>query len=266
MKKILVLLLAVVCGSSSVYAQSAYQLLRTATRINFKAVPYGTISRHLQAPAASQRLASRVAKLTNPSTFSTYFQNRIFKTKAGVVLRPEIHLLTRFEAPVLYHPSSLWGSYRYLRVLTKLSQRPGAVHPKYASEWKHIYQVTSYNGVHHIVNQRTLKSLYHSMRNKAKERKEPFYIRLDEMMREAPASLHPYHGDPKYQEFFHNSARQLELYRKGGVRAIVTDYFVQLNKFHKADSQRVPAISQEIVNNTLLEARLWAETFHLRWK
>ena len=85
-------------------------------------------------------------------------------------------------------------------------------------------------------------------------------------MREAPASWHPYHGDPKYQEFFHNSARQLELYRKGGVRAIVTDYFVQLNKFHKADSQRVPAISQEIVNNTLLEARLWAETFHLRWK
>ena len=267
MKKILVFLIAVLfCASPTVYAQSAYQLFRTATRINFKAVPYGTISRHLQAPAASQRLASRVAKLTNPSTFSTYFQNRIFKTKAGVVLQPEIHLLTRFEAPVLVHPSSLWGSYHYLRVLTKLSQRPGAVHPNYASEWKHIYQVTSYNGVHHIVNQTTLKSLYHSMRNKAKERKESFYIRLDEMMREAPASLHPYHGNPEYMKVFHNSAHQLELYRKGGIRAVVVDYFMQLKKFHKENPTKAPAIPQEVINNTLLEAKLWAETFHLKWK
>ena len=266
MKKILVLLLAVVCGSSSVYAQSAYQLFRTATRINFKAVPYGTISRHLQAPAASQRLASRVAKLTNPSTFSTYFQNRIFKTKAGVVLQPEIHLLTRFEAPVLVHPSSLWGSYHYLRVLTKLSQRPGAVHPKYASEWKHIYQVTSYNGVHHIVNQRTLKSLYHSMRNKAKERKESFYIRLDEMMREAPASLHPFHGNPEYKTFFHNPERQMQLYEEGGIRAIVVDYFISLHRFHTKHPNTAPFIPTDVRKNTLLEAKLWAETFHLKWK
>lgn len=266
MKKILVLLLAVVCGSSSVYAQSAYQLFRTATRINFKAVPYGTISRHLQAPAASQRLASRVAKLTNPSTFSTYFQNRIFKTKAGVVLQPEIHLLTRFEVPVLVHPSSLWGSYHYLRVLTKLSQRPGAVHPKYASEWKHIYQVTSYNGVHHIVNQRTLKSLYHSMRNKAKERKEPFYIRLDEMMREAPASLHPFHGNPEYKTFFHNPERQMQLYEEGGIRAIVVDYFISLHRFHTKHPNTAPFIPTDVRKNTLLEAKLWAETFHLKWK
>ncbi len=267
MKKILVFLIAVLfCASPTVYAQSAYQVLRTVSRVKFKAVPYGKISRHLQAPIASQKLAEQVASLTYPSAIKSYPQNRIKLKGSGFFLQPEVHIITQFDAPILSHPSSLWGSYQYMRVLTKLAQQPGAINPKYAKEWKRLHQVTSYNGVHHIVNQRTLKAIYGAMKHRAEANQEPFTLRLDELLRGAPASLHPFHGNPEYKTFFHNPERQMQLYEEGGIRAIVVDYFISLHRFHTKHPNTAPFIPTDVRKNTLLEAKLWAETFHLKWK
>ncbi len=267
MKKILVLLLAVLCCSpAAVNAQSAYKIVQTATRITFKPYPYGSISRHLCAPVPSKELAEQVARLTHPHSCKIYLQDRVFKTSSGRLFIPEIHIITQFSSPVLSNPSSLWGSYQYLRVLTKLSRQPGAVNPRFAEQWKKIHHVTSYNGVHHIVNKTTLKTIYAQMKAEAARKHEPFTIRLEELMREAPGALHPFHGNPYYKTFFHNADRQLELYEKGGVRAIVVDYFQSVNRFHKKNPDQAPFVSPQVMKNTLLEAELWSKTFHLKWK
>lgn len=267
MRKILVFLVVLFgCCQPVLHAQSAYQLVQTATRATFQLYPYGMVARHLRAPVLSKGLASQVARLTHPNSFKTYTQERICKTSAGTVLVPEIHIVTRFSSPILSNPSSLWGSYQYLRILAKLSHQPGAVNPRYEQQWKRIHQVTSYNGVHHIVNKTTLKELYMRMKEEAKQKHEPFTLQLDALMREAPAALHPFHGNPYYKTFFHNSDRQLQLYEQGGVRAIVVDYFQSVNRFHKKNPEQAPFISPQVMKNTLLEAKLWCETFHLKWK
>ncbi len=265
MKKILVLLLAVCFSNPVVYAQSGYQVLKGAPKFLQK---HGAIiARRMRAPVDSEQLAERVARLTLPTVFTKYRQSTLFKRQGkALFLQPEIFIQTEFKIPVFTHPSLLWGSYQYLRVLTKVAQTPGAVKSKYVKEWKTLRQVTSYNGVHHIVNQRTLRNIYTQMKHRAKESGVPFTVRLHELLNGAPASLHPYHGNPKYKNVFHNLERQEYLYQKGGVQAIVTDYFKQLNKFHRANPKEAPKIPTEVIANTLLEAKLWAETFHLKWK
>lgn len=267
MRRILVFLIALFfCSNVAVYGQSAYKLVRAAKRVKFKQAPLGTINRHLQAPLKSANLAKEVARLTNPAILEYYSLNNSVKTKQGIVTVPEIHIVTEFPTPILNNPSTLWGSYRYLRVLTSLSREKGAVNPRYADKWKHIFTVTSYNGVHHIVNKSTLKEIYYQMKNKAARKGEAFTVRLDDMQREAPASLHPFHGNPEYSVLFHNLNRQMALYEKGGIRAILTDYFNGLRELHARFPKEAPAVPEEVINNTLLEAKLWAETFQLKWK
>ena len=65
---------------------------------------------------------------------------------------------------------------------------------------------------------------------------------------------------------FHNINHQLALYDEGGVRAIILDYFDHMQELHKLYPNEAPAIYQEMVDNTLKEAQLWAETYRLRWK
>lgn len=265
MKKILVLLLAVCFSNPVVYAQSGYQVLKGAPKLLQK--QGGSITRRMRAPVDSEQLAERVARLTLPTALTKYRQITLFKQQGQAsFLQPEVFIQTEFDVPVFTHPSLLWGSYQYLRVLTKLAQTPGAVKSKYVKEWKNLRQTTSYNGVHHIVNQRTLKNIYGEMKRRAKENGAPFTLRLHELLHGAPASLHPYHGNPKYKNVFHNLERQERLYARGGIQAIVVDYFKQLNKFHRANPKEAPEIPTEVIANTLLEAKLWAETFHLKWK
>lgn len=267
MKKILVVLLVMFFGAqAAVYGQSAYQLVKLSRRVKFKPKPMGQINQHMRVPLASSSLALHVAKLRHPTALESFEKERIFKTKQGEVTVPEIHLVSSFPTPILRDPSTLWGSYHYLRVLTSMSRERGAVHPDYAEQWKYIFYVGSYNGVHHIVNKSTLKEIYFEMKKEAAAKGEPFTVRLDEMQRDAPGSLHPYHGNPQYSVLFHNINRQMELYRRGGIREIVRDYFKELQRYHEKNPQEAPFIPQQVIHNTLLEAKLWSETFHLRWK
>ncbi|OUO56606.1 hypothetical protein [Candidatus Avelusimicrobium gallicola] len=267
MKKILVLLVVLLLESQSVvFGQSAYQLVRVAKRAKFKPVSTGKITGHVQAPLASASLAQYISSLRKPTSLRTYTQNRTFANKLGTVTVPEIHIELSFPAPILRSPSTLWGSYHYLRVLTSLSRERGAVHPKYIPLWKSIFYVGGYNGVHHIVNKSTLKEIYATMKREAMEKGQPWTIRLDELQRNAPGSLHPFHGRPEFSVLFHNIDRQLALYQQGGIRAIIIDYFDALDAFHKMYPNEAPFIPPHVRQNTLLEAKLWSETFHLKWE
>lgn len=86
------------------------------------------------------------------------------------------------------------------------------------------------------------------------------------MQNDAPGIIHPFHGNPEYQVMFHNINRQLALYDEGGVRAIILDYFNNMQELHRLYPREAPVIYQEMVDNTLKEAQLWAETYRLRWK
>ena len=267
MKKILVCCFAWFCFShTAVHGQSAYQLVKVAQRIQFTNASMANISSYIRAPITSALLAEHVALLRKPTAYYAFSKNYVFSNKRGHLELPEVHIVAVFPAPILNSPSTLWGSYHYLRVLTSLSRRQGAVNPKFEKEWKSVFQIGGYNGVHHIVNKSTLKTIYQEMKRKAIQKGEVFTVNLDELQREAPGSLHPFHGRPEYSVLFHNVDRQLDLYRQGGIRAIVTDYFNELQRIHQMYPQKAPQPSQEVVNNTLLEAQLWSETFGLRWQ
>lgn len=266
MTKAFAALLLLVFSQCAVFGQNAYQILKSVPKATLAAKPGAIVYRHLQAPAASARLAAEVARLPNPSEISHFYQNKIFRNKRGTVVVPQIHIMISFPAPVLKDPSSLWGSYHYISALTKLSRTPGAVHPKYAHKWKHIQATTRYNGVHHIVNKSTLKVIYEEMKQKAIRNGRPFTVNLADMQRDAPGSLHPFHGRPEHAVVFHNLDNQLKLYRRGGIKAIVQDYFAQLQRFRLLYPQEAPFISDEVIHNTLLEAKLWSDMFHLKWE
>lgn len=265
MKKTLVALALLWFSQYAVYAQNAYQVLKSASKVKVSAKSAAVINRHMCAPASCARLASQVASLSRPFQRSHYYQNHIVQKKMGTVVIPQIHIITTFSAPVLKDPSSLWGSYHYMRALTKLSRTQGAVHPQYASKWKDVFTTTRYNGVHHIVNKSTLKAIYDEMKRQAASKGRVFTVNLEDMQREAPGSLHPFHGNPKHAVVFHNLDNQMRLYRRGGIKAIVLDYFAQLQRFRLLYPD-APFIPQEVVTNTLLEAQLWSETFQLKWE
>lgn len=267
MKKILVL--SAVClfaGNTVVYSQSAYQLVKNTPQFTIQSTSIKLVSRHLKAPLSSSSLAKHVSELRVPIFTNTYAQGTLLDVSPKKIIIPEIHIISSFPISVLRNPSSLWGSYRYLRVLTSLSRESGSVHPQYIDEWNKIFQVSGYNGVHHIVNKSTLKVIYHELKQEAAAKKQVWTISLEDLQNNTPASLHPFHGKPEYSGFFHNMDRQLLLYREGGVRAIITDYFRELAKFHEMYPEEAPYIPQQVVNNTVLEAKLWCETFGLKWK
>lgn len=267
MRQILVFLISsFLLSPLPLFGQSAYQLLQSTAKRRFHVVAPSVINRHLKAPIKSASLAKQVARLSHPSSINIFTEEQRVYTSQGTRLVPEIHIITEFHSPVLRSPSTLWGSYRYLRVLTALSRDKKYIHPANVEQWKDVFVVNKYCGVHHIVNKNTLKEIYRAAKAQAALNKQDYGVSLDEMQREAPASLHPFHGNKKYSKIFHNTTRQLELYQQGGVRAILVDYFQSLRALHQNHPNEAPAVPREVINNTLLEGKLWAETFHLRWK
>lgn len=260
------LLVAVLLGSAVLsYGQSAYQIVRSARKLTVKPVTEH-ISRHLRAPIANATLAKQVANLKNPASLQVFSDYRIFQNKKGKVYIPQINIVSEFDVPPLKDPSSLWGSYRYLRVLTSLSRENLIIDPQYKAMWRRVFNVEEYCGVHHIVNKSTLKDIYFQMKQKAAAKHEVVSFRLDDMQKDAPGSLHPFHGNKQFSSVFHNQARQLKLYEQGGVKLIILDYFKNLQRLAREYPGVAPKISEEVIKNTLLEAKLWSKTFNLRWQ
>ncbi len=271
MKKVLVIWLAfcfcMIASQPLLYGQKT--IFHVVTLPSVKGVKPNLerlVSGYWNLPAVTRELAEQVIRLKKPYAVSIFPNKRTLYTPQGQFSQLDIDILASIPAPVLRHPSSIWGSYAYLRAIVSLASKEESVHPLYAKEWKKIYSDDSYRGIHHIVNRSTLRTIYLEKQQKALLNKEPFVIKLNELQRNAPASLHPFHGDFRYTGFFHNSARQLDLYRKGGIRLIVLDYFRELMKLHKKYPKEAPFIPKAVIDNTLLEAKLWSEAYGLNWE
>lgn len=269
MKKLLVLLITLLLSNTAVFSQNAYRVLRSAGNRVGKVANVGNtrITRHITAPASSANLAKKVVQTYSPNYTNVYFRNTTFRNKYWPATTiPQVVISTEFKTPILRNPSTLWGNYRYLKELVRLSQERGAVAKGYEKKWRNIRDVSTYRGVHHIVNKSTLKEIYTRKKIKSQNNHKPYPVSLGEMQNDAPGIIHPFHGNPEYQVMFHNINRQLALYDEGGVRAIILDYFNNMQELHRLYPREAPVIYQEMVDNTLKEAQLWAETYRLRWK
>ena len=162
MKKLLVLLFALLLSNTAVFSQNAYKVLRSAPNRVGKIATLSTprITRHLTAPKSSAKLAQQVVALNAPKYTNVYFRNTTFKNKYWPATTvPQVVISTEFKVPLLREPSTLWGSYRYLKELVRLSQEPGAVAKGYERKWRKIRDVATYRGVHHIVNTISFKEI-----------------------------------------------------------------------------------------------------------
>jgi len=163
MKKLLVLLITLLLSNTAVFSQNAYRVLRSAGNRVGKVANVGNtrITRHITAPASSANLAKKVVQTYSPNYTNVYFRNTTFRNKYWPATTvPQVVISTEFKTPILRNPSTLWGSYRYLKELVRLSQERGAVAKGYEKKWRNIRDVATYRGVHHIVNKSTLKEIY----------------------------------------------------------------------------------------------------------
>lgn len=253
-------------NSALCYGQSAYQFLKVTGKLKEDNAAVQVVSRHLRAPITSAKLAKRVAGLKDPGSLRVFSDYRIINKHKKKLYLPRINIVAQYQAPLLKSPAALWGSYRYLHLLIGFSRDGANVDLAYQDEWKRIDNPSSYRGVHHIVNKTTLKQIYERMEAAAAAENKIYPIRLSDMQKDAPGSFHPFHGKEKFSSIFHNSQRQLELYEQGGVKLIILDYFKSLERLAKDYPQEAPKVPAEVVKNTLLEAKLWANTFLLRWE
>lgn len=257
----LVLVLALL--SCSAFGQSAFSVVRapTALRTSFQPI---VISRSLLLPKSQIPLAVRACTLRSPCVVSNP-QKVSVHINAATISR--IHMEALFAIPRLNRPENIYGGYNYLRTMTKLSYRSSDnIENIYQNAWQKINLTRGYNGAHHIVNKSTLEQIHQNMKAKARERGEVFTINLSEMQNNAPAIFHRLHGDPEFTSVFHNKERQLKIYYTSGMKAVIDDFFEQVNLIAWESEGLVPQIPLKVIDGTYVEAELWCKTFNLRWE
>ena len=231
-------------------AQSAYQIMRSVVKGNIQ--KRITICRTIKAPIEQSKLVADVLK--------THKQTSIYST----ICKNELKVTSQFTAPVLKRPETLYGSYKYLKILSLLSKEATYIDKQFAFIWKNINKTQSYNGVHHIVNKSTLKQIHHDMKMRARRDGEAFTINLAQLQNTAPGAFHIMHGNPKYNTVFHNQELQYKIYKKYGISGIIKNYFYEINKLNlEVGLKPIPGF---VIQGTLKEAELWAKTFKLRWR
>lgn len=129
-------------------------------------------------------------------------------------------------------PSRVVGPNKYLKGMSKRF--------KDIDGWERINKANGYNGSHHIVTRFVIKELGGN----------------SECVNNAPSVFHPFHNMPEYIDWFHNHQKQIELYKQGGIKAIVKDFFDNVgNDFTEAEKEQL-----------MLEAELWAKHWGFIWE
>ena len=134
-------------------------------------------------------------------------------------------------SPGIVTPAIVIGPNSYLKGVSRAF--------KGAAEWQTVNVGTGYNGAHHIVTKFVIKQIGGS----------------DEAIHNGPSVFHPLHNRPEYVDAFHNHQRQLEIYKVGGIKGIVQDFF-----------DRVPGFTDDEIKVMLLESELWAKHWGLKWQ
>lgn len=260
--KLLPCLLTCVIFSAPAFAQSAFSVVRKPSTLANAFKPI-VISRTVAVPVAQLPLASQVCLSRVPCTVSS--PKKLSSRLETAVARAQIE--AHFAIPRLNRPENIYGGYNYLRTMTKLSQKsPRNIESEHQGIWQKINHTRSYNGAHHIVNKSTLEQIHQNMKIKARVRGQTFTTNLSEMQNNAPAIFHRLHGNPEFSYIFHNRERQLQIYYQSGMKAVIDDFFEQVNLLAWESDGLIPRVPQKVMEGTYLEAELWCKTFNLRWE
>lgn len=244
MKKIVVVILLL--NSTLVYSQNIIKVgksLRTLKTTNIQRIIEVNTARSFQAIDVARYQALN-------AHMSWYFKN----TDTQVQIYLERKLLTQ----TLKSPRTIYGPYNYVRTFSKISKDEDLTSKKYLQDWKHINDVTGYNGAHHIVNKYTLKLIWE------KQKQSGIKTNLDDMQKNAPAIFHPYHGDPRFKDIFHNPEQQLHDYEVFGMKIVIISLLAQIDAV--GIEMGLSKMPEDYLMGILKEAELWSKTYNLVWQ
>lgn len=133
--------------------------------------------------------------------------------------------------PHIVTPAVVIGPNSYLRGVNRAFRGSKA--------WKTVNYSGGYNGAHHIVTKFVINAIGGNA----------------EAVKNGPSVFHPLHNKPECVDLFHNHQRQLEIYKVGGIKGIVNDFF-----------DRVPGFTDEERKIMLLESELWSKHWGFKWQ
>lgn len=234
--------------STGVFSQSAFNIVKVARNVTRPNVICRTIAiRTSGLPIANKVIGSSV--LSSPIRY---------KQINSRLCIPKTTITYDFKIPIITYPEKLYGPYNLLKLISRNSRTNKLISKEHISIWKQINNSQTYNGAHHVFNKSTISLIY----DIEKLSKNGFL--LHEIQNNAPAVFHSLHGNPVYKNIFHDREKQFKLYQKGGVKLVLDDFFKNVHVISKEENVRF--FSKEVIGNTYLEARLWCETFNLKWQ
>lgn len=234
--------------STNVFSQSAFNIVKVARNVTRPNV----ICRTITIRTSGLSVANSVI---NSSILSSPVRYKSINSKLCI---PKTTITYDFKIPIITYPEKLYGPYNLLKLISRNSRTNKLISKEHIDIWRQINNSQTYNGAHHIFNKSTISLIY----NVEKLSKNGFL--LHEIQNNAPAVFHSLHGNPTYKDIFHGKEKQFELYQKGGVKLVLDDFFKNVHIISKKENVRF--FSKEVIRNTYSEARLWCETFNLRWK
>lgn len=246
MKRLVLFFSFLVFSVSAVHSQNAVQLSRNVCKGASKS--YGvTISRTVTVPAGCYMLGKEALLAHNPSNFvcTDFYSSLQLATQKYI------------SAKSIASPMDIYGPYRYLRKISDAAADTQLVDPEFKDAWKHINKSGYYNGAHHIINKSVIKRIHADLKRAGAN------PNFEEMQRDAPAIFHPMHGNPNYNNAFHNTQEQYKIYKQRGVKAVM-DY--QIEKINEVNRKLgFNEISDEMYDGLMHEAKLWCEMYNLRF-
>ena len=254
MKQIIKLISVVIfcCLSSNLFAQNLFRLIRPVVRKPFSVYQMpATIQRVTVVETRNIERAVRVATLQSAQRQQLELHQTAMKAYPNVDVSYMVQDINQLKC----RPEQIYGGYNYLKVCTSAMK---------GKEWENINKNNLYNGVHHLITIQTIKVLHKESLLAYEEGRISLYPFFNDMVANAPGLFHQLHNNPAYRSIFHNSEVQLELYNTGGIKAILDDFFINIQKIQIEN--RMEQIPEDVIKGTYLEAELWSEHFGLIWE
>lgn len=235
---VLFLFSATLCNSQNVV--TLLRSLKNASSV--------TVCRSITVPTVATESAVRAAMLQSATRYNLYETN----------CRLRIELERKIVISSVKSPTTLYGPYNYLRAYTKISKDPRFLAKNSANEWKNIYKVQGFNGVHHIISKGTIKLIYEDLKKQGKS------ASLIDMENNAPAIFHPLHGNPEYTAIFHNLEEQYANYKAFGMKVTILRILERIDALNVQLGK--PKFPDWYIKGVLTEAELWCKYHGLVWE
>lgn len=250
MKKLILLVSFLVLNIGVVHSQNAVQLLQGASKAASAAgakTSTKIVFRTVTLPAGGYMVGKQALLSHHPANFSSrdLYQSIQLATQKSIT------------AKSIASPMDVYGPFCYLRKISEAAQDPKLVDPEFFHLWKHINQSGYFNGAHHIVNKSAIKLIHDDMKRAGANPD------LESMQRDAPAIFHPMHGNPNYNDLFHNAQEQYRIYKQSGIKAVMEHQIKLINQINRRIG--LDEISESMYDGLMHEAELWCEIYGLKF-